>query len=507
MIYIVEITAAIDAAGTTTVLRYASKPYTTKPTDTPVNTFYDDRITNPASISRSLYSNGTTSGASRVNYGAVELSNVDGGLDSILKYSFDGRSLVIKIGNEGDAYSAFTTILNGTMEQVEFTFSKVTILARDKLAIVDMPLQTTLYAGNNALPDGVEGVADIAKSPKPLLYGQVFNIAPIMVNSSKLTYQINDGAIQSVGNVYDKGIALTAGADYANVTALHAASPASGTFVTCLALGYIRLGAVPTGLLTCDATQGAASSNRTVAQILKAMALKAGIASGDINASDVTALDTANSSVIGIWIDGADSAMVAMDKVAQSIGAYFGFDALGVLRMGLFTTPTGSATLEIDINNILSIERSRTNDTDKGIPAWRVNLTYQKNYSVQDFDLAGAVTAARRSVLSLPALTKSAEDTVIKTQYTLAPTIEKESLLVDATAAQTEATRLLNLYKTSRDLYTVTIALDLTTTLPDLNNIVNITMNRFGLNSGKLFKIIGIESDYSKNRATLTLWG
>jgi hypothetical protein len=370
-----------------------------------------------------------------------------------------------------------------------------------------MPLQTTLYAGNNALPDGVEGVADIAKSPKPLLYGQVFNIAPIMVNSSKLTYQINDGAIQSVGNVYDKGIALTAGSDYANVTTLHAASPTSGTYITCLALGYIRLGAIPAGLLTCDATQGASAANRTVAQVLKAMALKAGIASGDINASDVTALDTANSSVIGIWIDGADSAMVAMDKVAQSIGAYFGFDALGSLRIGLFTAPTGSATLEIDINNILSIEHGRTNDTDKGIPAWRVNLTYQKNYSVQDFDLAGAVTAARRSVLSLPALTKSAEDTAIKTQYTLAPTIEKESLLVDATAAQTEATRLLNLYKTSRDLYTVTIALDLTSTLPDLNNVVNITMNRFSLNSGKLFKIIGIESDYSKNRATLTLWG
>ena len=507
MIYIVEITAAIDAAGTTTTLRYASKPYTTKPTDTPANTYYDDRITNPASISRSIYSNGTTGGASRVSYGAVELSNVDGGLDSILKYSFDGRSLVIKIGNEGDAYSAFTTILNGTMEQVEFTFSKVTILARDKLAIVDMPLQTTLYAGNNALPDGVEGVADIAKSPKPLLYGQVFNIAPIMVNSSKLTYQINDGAIQSVGNVYDKGIALTAGADYANVTALHAASPASGTFVTCLALGYIRLGAVPTGLLTCDATQGAASSNRTVAQILKAMALKAGIASGDINASDVTALDTANNSVIGIWIDGADSAMVAMDKVAQSIGAYFGFDALGVLRMGLFTAPSGSAILEIDINNILSIEHGRTNDTDKGIPAWRVNLSYQKNYNIQTTDLAGAVAAARRSVLSLPALTKSAEDTAIKTQYTLAATIEKESLLVDATAAQTEATRLLNLYKVNRDLYTVIIALDFGATLPDLNNVVNITMNRFSLNSGKLFKIIGIESDYSKNRATLTLWG
>ena len=507
MIYLVEIVAAMDAAGTIATLRYCSQPYTTKPSDTPTNTYYDDRIVNPASISRTLYSNGTTSGASRVNYGAVELSNVDGGLDYILPYSFDGRSLVIKIGNEGDAYSAFTTILNGTMEQVEFTFSKVTILARDKLAIVDMPLQTTLYAGNNTLPNGVEGVADIAKSPKPLLYGQVFNIAPIMVNSSKLTYQINDGAIASVSAVYDKGIGLTFHSDETDVANLEAHNPPSGKYSTCLALGYIRVGSLPTGLLTCDATQGASAANRTVAQVLKAMALKAGVASGDISASDVTALDTANNSVIGIWIDGADSAIGAMDKVAQSIGAYFGFDAFGILRMGLFTAPAGSATLEIDIHNIISIEHSRTSDTDKGIPAWRVNLTYQKNYTVQDFDLAGSVTAARRSVLSLPALTKSAEDTAIKTQYTLAPTIEKESLLIDATAAQTEATRLLNLYKTSRDLYTVTIALDLTQSLPDLNNVVNITMNRFGLNSGKLFKIIGIESDYSKNRATLTIWG
>jgi hypothetical protein len=353
----------------------------------------------------------------------------------------------------------------------------------------------------------VEGVADIAKSPKPLLYGQVFNIAPIIVNSSKLTYQINDGAITSIGAVYDRGIALTAGADYASVATLHAAAPASGTFITCLALGYIRLGSVPAGLLTCDATQGAASSNRTVAQVLKSVALKAGVVSGDINASDVTALDTANSSIIGIWIDGTDTAISTMDKVAQSIGAYFGFDAIGSLRMGLFAAPTGSATLEINTHNILSIEHNRTNDTDKGIPAWRVNLSYQKNYNVQTTDLAGAVTAARRSVLALSELTKSSEDATIKTQYTLAATIEKESLLVDATASQAEATRLLNLYKVNRDLYTVSIALDLTGTLPDLNNVVNITMNRFGLNSGKLFKIIGIESDYSKNRATLTLWG
>jgi hypothetical protein len=507
MIYLVEITAAIDAAGTTEIFRYSSQNFTTEPSDTPANTYYDARIVNPASISRNMFSNGTTSGASRVGYGAVELSNVDGGLDYLLPYSFDGRSLVVKIGVQGAAFSTFTTILNGTMEQVEFTFAKATILVRDKLAILDKPLQTTLYAGNNSLPAGVEGVADIAKKPKPLLYGQVFNIQPIMVNSSKLIYQINDGAISAVGNVYDRGVALIFHADEPTVADMEAHDPPAGKYITCLALGYIRIKTVPSGLLTCDATQGAAAGNRTVAQILKAIALKGGVAAGDIVAGDVTALDTLNSAVVGVWIESTETSINIMDQIAISIGAYYGFDATGLFRMGRFDAPAGAANIEINTSNIISIEHNRTNDTDKGIPAYRVKVNYQKNYTVQDFDLAGAVADDRRNVLAQSTLTASSEDASIKNQYSLAVEITRDALLVTQASAATEAARVLALYKARRDLYTVRIALDLSETLPDLVNVANLTLNRFGLNSGKLFKIIGIESDYSTNRATLTLWG
>lgn len=507
MIYLVEITAAIDAAGTTTVLRYSSKDFTTEPSDTPPNAYYDARVVNPASISRNMFSNGTTSGASRVGYGAVELTNVDGGLDYMLPYSFDGRSLVIKIGKEGAAFSTFATILSGTMEQAEFTFSKVTILARDKLAILDKPLQTNLYAGNNTLPAGVEGVADIAKKTKPLLYGQVFNIQPVMVNSSKLIYQINDGAIASVSGVYDKGVALTFEADVATNALLQATAPAAGYYRTCLAEGFIRLGSTPTGLITCDATQGSAVGNRTVAQILKAVALKGGILEGDIVAGDVTALDTLNSSVVGVWLEGTETAIYIMDMIALSVGAYYGFNAAGLFKMGRFNIPSGAVNIEINSNNIISIEHNRTNDTDKGIPAYRAKINYQKNYTVQDFDLAGAVTVDKRNVLSQASLSVLAEDLAIKTQYNLAIELTRDSLLTTQANAQTEAARVLALYKVSRDLYTVRLALDLTETLPDINDIANLKLNRFGLNSGKLFKIIGIESNYSTNRATITLWG
>ena len=507
MIYLVEVTAAIDAAGTTQVFRFSSQDFTTEPSDTPSNAYYDARVVNPASISRNMFSNGTTSGASRVGYGTVELSNVDGGLDYLLPYSFDGRSLVIKIGANGAALSTFTTVLNGTMEQVEFTFAKATILVRDKLAILDKPLQTNLYLGNNALPAGVEGVADIAKKPKPLLYGQVFNIQPIMVNSSKLIYQINDGAIASIDGVYDRGVPLTFHADEPTIADMEAHDPPAGKYTTCLASGYIRIKTVPSGLLTCDATQGAAAGNRTVAQILKAVALKGGVSAGDIVAGDVTALDALNSSVVGVWLEGLESSINIMDMVAISIGAYYGFDAEGLFKMGRFDAPSGTANIEITSSNIISIEHNRTSDTDKGIPAYRVSVSYQKNYTVQDFDLAAATLDARRNVLAQSSLTVSSEDLAIKTQYSLAATLVRDSLLVTQANAQTEATRVLALYKVSRDLYSVRIALDLTETLPDLIDVANLTLNRFGLNSGKLFKIIGIEADYSTNRATLTLWG
>ena len=507
MIYLVEITAAINAAGVTQVLRFSSNGYTTEPTDTPPNTHYDARVINPATISRNMFSSGTTSGASRVGYGVVELANIDGGLDYLLPYSFDGRSLVIKVGNDGDSFTAFTTILSGTMEQVEFTFAKATILVRDKLAILDKPLQTSLYLGNNAMPAGVEGVTDIAKKPKPLLYGQVFNIQPVMVNSSKLIYQINDGAITSVNGVYDRGVPLVFDADVTTNALLQATAPVAGKYRTCLAEGFIRLGGAATGLLSCDATQGTTAAARTVAQILKAIALKGGVLSGDIVAADVTALDVLNPSIVGVWLEGSETAISVMDAVAISVGAFYGFDSNGLFKMGRFDTPSGAASIDVDVNNIITIEHNRSGDTDKGIPAYRVIVNYQKNYTVQDFDLAAATLDARRNVLSQSSLTAASEDLTIKNQYALAAELTRAALLTTQGDAQTEATRVLNLYKVNRDLYTVKIALDFSEALPDLGNVVKLTLARFSLNSGKLFKIIGIESDYSTNRATLTLWG
>lgn len=509
MIYLVEVTAATDTSGTSTVLRFSSEDYVTGPAESPANTYYEPRVKTPADITRNLFATGTTSGATRVGYGVVELVNVDGGLDYMNTYGFDGRALTIKIGEPSDGYASFTTILSGTMEQVEFSFQTVTILARDKLAVLDLPLQKTEYAGSNTLPNGIEGTDDLKGQKKPLLYGQVYNISPPCVNTSKLIYQVSDLLINDVSAAYDRGVGLTKGADYTSMSDMTTTAPSAGGYrVLKTSTGsYFRLGSTPTGQVTCDAVQGATTADRTAAQLIKAIAIKGGVDSGDVNASDVTALDTANSSVVGVWVFGDDPALSVIDQVAQSVGAWYGYDATGGFRMGRFEAPSGAADIEINDDNIVSIETIRPNDTDRGLPAYKVILTYLKNYTVQDSDLASSVTADRRSFLRYAYQSGYTEDATVKNQFLLASEINRNTLLITSAAASTEASRLLTLYKTNRYMYQVRIALDVAEHLPDLNDIANVTLDRFGLDSGKLFRIIGISSNYAINRATLTLWG
>jgi len=267
------------------------------------------------------------------------------------------------------------------------------------------------------------------------------------------------------------------------------------------------LGTAAVGLITCDVTQGATAADRTAAQVIEAIALQVGLTAGEISSSDITALDTANSSVVGIWIDNDSSAIDALDQVSASVGAWYGFDTSGVLRMQQAVTPA-SPTVTLDTNEIVDIEKVQAKDSTGGLPFYRVNLKFEKNYSTQSEDLAGAVTAARRAFLNLGYRTNVSEDTAILTKHLLAPELTVETLLTTSANAATESARLLALHKVERDVYQVDISLDSTLAgLVDLGVVALLVYNRFNLDSGKNFMIIGIDADFSKSILTLTLWG
>lgn len=484
--------------------------------EVPPHTYYDGRIQQPANVQRWAFAPNSTVGQSQIGYGNMVLVNADGALDSLIDYGFAGRNITIKLGEvtQNDAGRAnFTTILSGTMEQAEMSWGKVTFRVRDKQQDLAKPLQQNRYAGNNSLPNGLEGVAsDIGGRPKPLVFGKVFNAPLPLVNSARLIYQAHDGsALQSVDAVYDRGATLTAGAVYSSQADMETNAPAAGQYrVWNSAAGtYIRLGSNAAGTITADLTQGAAAANRTAAQVWQSVLTKAGVAGSSISSADVAALDVLAGYEVGLFCGGLSdmTALEAADIVMRSVGAWFVSDAFGVFRCGRLDVPTGASVGTITATDITAIERVATRDPGVGIPAWKVKLGYQRIWQVQN-DLTASVTAARKGFLSQEyrRLEVSDADTLIAN--TTSPEIEFLTTIASASDAATEAARRLTIYKTRRDMLQLTVRVDpaLAAAL-DVGKIVTVQVNRYGLNSGKKFFIIGLRTDMRGRSFDLTLWG
>lgn len=512
-IILIDINAHTGSAPVT--LRYSTQGYVTGAGDTPAHTYYEGRVKQPGNIQRTVFGNGSTFGQSRVGYGEVVLVNNDGALDAFLPYGFAGFGITIQRGTmlPNQSVPTWSTVLTGTMDSVDFSWSEVSIKVRDRQQELTKPLQQTRYGGTNSLPSGLDGVAtDIKGHGRPMLFGRAYNFTPPQVNTTRRIFELSDGLIQSVDAVYDRGTALTAGAAYSSQADMETNAPSAGQYRAWLnaAGSYIRLGAEPVGALTVDATQGAAVANRTPAQLMKQVLLKGGIASGDITAADVTALDAAAGYDCGYWVSdaGDTTGITVLDALANSVGGFWGVDRLGKFRMGQIVTPTsGSSIGTLTAVDIIKVDRVRSADQGGGVPAWQVKVNYGRMFTVQT-DLAAAVPTVLKSDRAEEFRTVLANDASVKTQWPKAVEIEFKTHLVSATDAGTEATRRLNLYKVRRDTLQARVKLsDALAAAIDLGKTVMVELPRFGMSAGKPFLVTGIRTDLRNNTFELTLWG
>lgn len=114
---------------------------------------------------------------------------------------------------------------------------------------------------------------------------------------------------------------------------------------------------------------------------------------------------------------------------------------------------------------------------------------------------------ARRSFLATEWREAVAEDRSVKNAYPLAMEVTEETLLVAAADAQTEATRRQTMRSVLRHRYEVILPLDDDTITLDLGDVIQITYDRYGLDAGALFRIIGLEPDAENERLTVQVWG
>jgi hypothetical protein len=354
----------------------------------------------------------------------------------------------------------------------------------------------TLSSGLGGLPAWVsscEGGPEIAGTPKPLCYGKCLNVEAVCVSTTDLIYQFHDTTVSSIDAVYDNGVALTLDTAQINFETFITTTPTAGQYDSYAALGMVRLGSSPAGKITGD-IQGNVTSAYvdSFGDIVTDIVTVRGRA-GDLLVNP-TDLDTAAFSAItgrptggmGIHIRQPENISSALDKLASSVGGYWGFTRASLLTVGIFGLPsTASGLTEITVDDdTFSISPIATS-----VPAYRIRVGYQRNYTVQSRDVAGAVSEARRDFLEKQVRESTFEDPGLLTAHPLARDLVLGDLgLMDAKAdADAEARRQFKIYGRDAYMYSIETALQLLE--KNVGDTILLKWDRYGLTSGKEFVI------------------
>ncbi len=362
--------------------------------------------------------------------------------------------------------------------------------------------QLPLYQGTNGtLENGptwvatLEGQQELAGQVKPLCFGRRRNIEPVLVDPPTLTFQWHTRKSERVIAVYDQGALL------------NPPEHASPGYSVDLDRSTITLLATPVGRITMD-VKGDAEGDYvdSPADIAQRLFVDFGpLAVSDLDTGTFSALNTVNDASIGLYLKERIRLAESVDMVIDSIGGFWGEQrTTGKFEVGRFEAPSGTSALDIDEDTILSIERK-----DTALPTWRRRIGYDHNPTVQSRDdLAGSVLSDQDRIefLSKQWRIVKAVDEDVKTAFLLARDPDMiPSLLNNEGDAQTEVDRLQALYGVARELYSVTLK-----TQPfeiGLNDVVELTYNRFGLSAGVLFRVVGLVERTATSEVTLDIWG
>jgi len=481
-----------DPRAETTVAHYFSDDgFITGPSDDPANTYFEPRLTFALNFERQLFAGGRLSGRSLPGAGTLQLNNADGALDTMTELAFDGRRVRVLLGGEGFAYAEFAVIFDGTADGIEVDDEVMTVRLRDLQSRFEAGLDRGIYGGTGGL-DGRSGLKD---REKPLTFGRVFHVPAILVDPATLTYQVHDGAIESIDAVYDSGLALTK----------VAGSPSAGQFSVDASDGTFTLGASAAGPVTADVRGDKSSGSyvETVAGLIQRLVSTrlAGDETVSVNTAAFQHGDRFHGDAVGIWVRSGAGLAEVLDSLADSVGAHYGFDRAGAMTIGRVDEPAETPATLFDETQVLEIERLAV-----ARPVWRQSVEYRRYWQTLDAgSVAGAVGEEARADLAEPVRVEAVEDPEVRTRHLLSVDAVAVTLLTETSSAATEAARLLSVFGADRVAFRVLLK-----TQPfalDLGQTITLRYPRHGLQAGRNLVVVGMVEDSASNEITLDLWG
>lgn len=254
---------------------------------------------------------------------------------------------------------------------------------------------------------------------------------------------------------------------------------------------------------------------------------------GDFNTADLMAVSAACPYETGFWTGTQETTLKSsMDVLTSGTCVWYTSDRHDKWRLGAIRVPqgtpvkkfkelTGGKDAAIDEFNISSMQLVASNDDGRGLPATRVTLDYHRNYVTQQptdlggdpLDVSDPVGGVEfRAMLEQEYLSVSypstGQDASLMEVWTIENEMKFTSSLRYKSDALTQVQVLFGIYSVLRDRFKMKVALtDKTIQATDLGSTVQAEMDRFGLDSGKLFMVLGSDPSTDEKSAVLDIWG
>lgn len=491
--------------------------------------------------------------STNINYGSLPIMNNDGRFDEWMDYGFDGRDITLFIGPiDGQVDTDFVTIFDGIIDRLTIDNNNtINLTFRDFSKKLDKPIQAVNYSSGETITfttntsKTIPVATNLANTPKPIVFGGVFNIEPVLLNAQYLVYQVSAEQINAITAVYDRGIRLTLGTGYR----------------VDLTKGIIELINNPSGTITCDvqgvftqtsfSTPGPVSYSNNLGQIVREICYRAGI-----SATKLQKFPYSCNVSVGVYIKDRTNSLDVIDELMSSVNGFIYFDTTGNLIITSLVVANNSigskvgnttATLaygdmvyltdpaidgyiiasntvpETTVNYSLSalanvyilvpyntpyIADSNTiigdiNIRAFNIPNFRTKVGYKKNYTVQT-DVASAILAADREFMAAEYRVSTAEDLALQSRFLSSiERISQDSTLISSTQADSLAKGLLARY--GRQIYTAEFTMLLTDVVKaSLGSVIKLVDDRFGLSKGRLATISQLNINYLEGIATVS---
>lgn len=347
---------------------------------------YEPVIKNTITLDESI----STSYTGSIGYGDIEIANNDGAYDSWLgsSYVWANKYISVFVGPLPPSGTAtltdFEFIIFGLVDDIDSkSRASINLKLRNKLEKLNTSVSENLLGNyyQGAIVAEATYVNQYRNSIKPLVFGEVHNITPLLTDPTMLEYMVSPEAVEQIVEVRDNGVPV-------------AFTQTSGTIA--IPAGSFRLLANPVGTITCS-VQGIKktidiagstttstytnSAGNTIATILKYWGQTLDYSELD------TSILTKGTDYTGVYVTDRQNVLALCQEIAKSSGLILTTSRLGKVKLVSLEPPSAYINWSLVSSDVALVGTGHT--TDVGLFPILSTMPPGKSYYYGDINNSG----------------------------------------------------------------------------------------------------------------------